>query len=1073
MQNFETEYNKLNAQQLEAVETIDGPLLVIAGPGTGKTQLLSMRVANILIKTDSDPRSILCLTFTNKAATNMRERLLSLIGSDAHAIQVKTFHSFAADIMTQYPDYFWNGARLTTAPDAVQLSVIQDILSRLPLDNPLALRFSGQFTTISDVQNGLKLTKEAGLTPEKLQALIQANLGYLETIEPELVEILAGSLNIKRLASLKEQVEALPDQKIDELVSPLLSLRSVLVDSLQFAVEMDEKASKTTNTGAWKRRWIQTLNGQRGMFDERRRNEWWLNLAGVYAQYRDELGRRGYYDYSDMLVQVISQLEQSEVLRAQVQEQFLYLLIDEFQDTNAAQLRLAHLVAVHYNDPKPNLMAVGDDDQSIFKFNGAELNNMLSFKRIYPSSKVIVLTKNYRSTQAVLDAAAAVIEQAGDRLVKREPSLNKNLEAVNPPYKQGLIELQTFPTREHQYTLLAQQIGRRLREHPEKTIAVLARSHSSLRSIATSLHKENIPLRYEQQQNILEHAAVRQLLLLGEATTAIGNGDEQRANAVISQMLKHPMWNINPKALWQLAKSNFAQPQWLESLLNNSSRQLKLIGHWLVWLSAEASYQPLPVMLEYLLGIRPGEHMSSPVHEYFISRRHVSSIYLETLSAVHKLRGLVQEFSIGVEEPNLGDFVSFVELNRINNRVITDSSWFSSLPGAVELLSVHKAKGLEFDTVYIVDAVEKEWQPRKAGRKPPANLPLQPYGDDFDDYVRLLYVAMTRAKFSIIVSSYASDENGEPVLPSSMVHKLPVVQLASIPEESSILSLENAVRWPRLEKTDEHELLQTRLENYQLSVTHLLNFLDVTSGGPQSFLERNMLRLPDIKGPKLAFGTAAHKAMETAQKLVNNRRFNLKKVLSAYEEALLKEYLPQPDYERYIVHGQQVLRRLFEDLSYELPEGGQPEQSFHHVVVGEARLSGSLDRIERLQNRLVITDYKTGQPLNSFDTRDKSKQIKAWKQRTQLIFYTLLLQNSSRFSKFNHISGQMVYLETESPNQLTRSYTATSDDLEQLSRLIQKVWHHIMSLNFPDTESYPAGMQGIQAFIQDLLDNKL
>ncbi len=158
MTRFEKEYEKLNKEQKKAVEAIDGPILVIAGPGTGKTQLLSMRVANILRKTDADAANILCLTFTNKAAANMRERLLKLAGAEANKATVKTFHGFAAELMSSNPDYFWNGASLSTAPDAVQLEVLQNILAELPLTNPLSMRFAGQYTATSDTIKALRLS---------------------------------------------------------------------------------------------------------------------------------------------------------------------------------------------------------------------------------------------------------------------------------------------------------------------------------------------------------------------------------------------------------------------------------------------------------------------------------------------------------------------------------------------------------------------------------------------------------------------------------------------------------------------------------------------------------------------------------------------------------------------------------------------------------------------------------------------------------------------------------------------------------------------------------------------------
>jgi DNA helicase-2/ATP-dependent DNA helicase PcrA len=187
MSEFSKAYAQLNDEQRKAVDQTDGAVLVIAGPGTGKTQLLSLRVANILESTDALPGNVLCLTFTNKASNNMQLRLSQLVGSAAQKVMIKTFHSFAAEVMSMYPDYFWNGARLANVPDALQLEIITDILSSLPLDNPLALKFAGQFTSTRDVLDGLRLAKEAGLTPDKLRTLIQLNIEYINAAEPDLI----------------------------------------------------------------------------------------------------------------------------------------------------------------------------------------------------------------------------------------------------------------------------------------------------------------------------------------------------------------------------------------------------------------------------------------------------------------------------------------------------------------------------------------------------------------------------------------------------------------------------------------------------------------------------------------------------------------------------------------------------------------------------------------------------------------------------------------------------------------------------------------------------------------------
>ena len=629
---FLAAYNRLNTAQKKAVDTKDGPVLVVAGPGTGKTQLLSMRVANILQKTDTNPSNILCLTFTNFAATNMRERLNQLIGAGAHKVMVRTFHSFAAEIMNHYPDYFWNGAALRIVPDTIQLEIIQDILGQLPLNNPLAVKFAGAYTAVNDVQQALRLTKEAGLTPNKLAAMLSVNVAYLDVIEPQLIELLSPTLSIKKIDSLVAATNALPDQPIDDAVTPLASLSTVLKTSLTQAVESDQQTGKTTETGKWKRRWLQTIAGEKGMFDERRRNAWWQALVAVYERYRDQLHSRGYYDYSDMVIEVITQLEQQPTLRASVQENYLYVLIDEFQDTNAAQLRLSHLVATHEGgEGKPNLMAVGDDDQSIFAFNGAELNNMLHFQQTYPASKTIVLTDNYRSTQDVLNFAESIIEQADDRLVKRRPELTKQLHAVAAPTS-GTLEHVSYPTREHQLLAMAERVQQAWKEDKTARLAVLARNHDSLRELSAYLNRLHVPIAYEQRNNVLDQPLIQQISLVAVIAVDIAAGNKTSVNTQLAQLLAHPVWGIASKTLWQLAITNRTKPQWLDSLLGSPNKQLKALGDWLLWLAAQASNEPLAVMIEYIIGLRDTPDFRSPLHAHFIKLRYIDSDYIEALS---------------------------------------------------------------------------------------------------------------------------------------------------------------------------------------------------------------------------------------------------------------------------------------------------------------------------------------------------------------------------------------------------------------------------------------------------------
>jgi DNA helicase-2/ATP-dependent DNA helicase PcrA len=1071
--DFKSSYLKLNAAQKQAVDYIDGPLLVVAGPGTGKTQLLSLRVANILNKTDTDANSILCLTFTNYAATNMRERLTNLVGGSAHNVKVQTFHSFAAEIMQTHSDYFWNGAALSIVPDALQLEIIQDILADLALDNPLASKFAGNFTAVSDIMRSLSLAKEAGLTPAKLKAMIEVNQAYLDLIEDKLIEILDPALSFKKLASIEASVDKLPDQPIDEFIKPLSSLSRVLKEGLKTAIELDQGLNKTTNTGKWKKYWLQTQQGQKGMFDERRRNDWWLALAEVYEFYRNKLHSLGYYDYSDMIIEVITALEQNLDLLASVQENCLYVLIDEFQDTNAAQFRLADLVSGSFgSEDKANLMAVGDDDQTIFGFNGAELNNMLNFTRNYPLTKVIVLTENYRSSQKVLNSAKKIIEQADERLVNRLPEFDKKLKA-NQTFKYDDIHLNEFPTQEHELLELSKLIKSNWTGNKDQTIAVLARGHTSLIRLSYYLYEAQVPIRYEKRNNVLSLDLIVQLERLGKVILAIKSGDKETVNLNLSRLLIHPLWQIKPDKLWKLATSNHGRDSdWLSSLTKSKDKNMLTLAKWFIWLAQEASYQPLDLMLDYLLGLRASENLTSPIKEFYLSQKNIDNSYLETLSGLAVLRAQLNEFANNRDqETRLEDFIRFIQINKSLDKPVVDESWFSSSDKAVELMTVHKAKGLEFDTVYLLDANEANWQPRRLGRRPPANLPLQPYGEAFDDYARLAYVAATRAKHSFIVSSFKTDPKGQKVITSPLFKDL---EIKDIFIDNSIegrrATLESSLSWPRLEINDEKQLLKPKLNNYKLSATGLINFLDLSQGGPQHFLERELLRLPEATTDYMAYGTAIHYALQIAQNLVNDEGFSIDQVIEAYKRKLLSMQQPKNVTERYLAHGEGTLKRLFSELDFRLPKSGQAEVSISEASLGEVMLNGTLDHIYIEENRLTISDYKTGSSLPSFNTRAHDKVIKAWRQKTQLLFYCLLAKRSGRFKDVKSYCAQIVYVEAEDPKQLILRIEPTTEELIRLEKLIVAVWQHIQKLDFDVPKNLEENIEGILGFEEKLIN---
>jgi ATP-dependent exoDNAse (exonuclease V) beta subunit len=608
--------------------------------------------------------------------------------------------------------------------------------------------------------------------------------------------------------------------------------------------------------------------------------------------------------------------------------------------------------------------------------------------------------------------------------------------------------------------------------NPNQSLAVLARGHESLRKLSAELNRLDVPIRYEKQNDIFEQPLVKQIIMLSQLIQAISIGNIKRVNYGLSRLLALAPWRMDDHSLWQLALDNRGRDSnWLESLNGHSQKKLDNLYKWLLSMSSESINQPLSVMIEYMLGLRAGESMTSPIRDHFLDLKQISSEYLEGLSALKLLSELIDEFvALSTTTPKLSDLVYFINLNIDLGKPITDESWFVSGDKAVALMTVHKAKGLEFDTVYIIGGVEKQWQPRHIGRKPPANLPLQPYGEHQDDYVRLAYVASTRAKQNLLVSSFLSDSSGQEVLISPLFQAIDQIEIKQTVIDS-LQSLESAIIWPALNSNDRATLLSPLLDRYELTATGFLQFLDVSNGGPFTFMQRQILRLPELTTDHMAYGIAMHKAMQVAQETVSSSaKANLNEIVTAFKESLLKQPLSESVMHKYLEHGERIIVEVFTTFNFELTKEGRPEVNFSDQRIGDAKVNGTLDHLLFSGNEIIITDYKTGKPLDSFTTKAKNKAIKAWRHKTQLLFYCLLTQASGRYKSAKTYRGQIIYLEAESKNDLVLSLNPSDEDMLRVQKLIDAVWPLIISGNFPDTKDYDETLEGITKFENDLLN---
>lgn len=1090
---FSDRYKSLNHAQRQAVDTIDGPVMVIAGPGTGKTELLGMRVANILKKTDTLPQNILCLTFTESGASAMRERLVGLMGKDAYKVAIHTFHSFGTEIINQYAHYFYQGAHFRPADELDTYQILRDILDHQPHDSPLASKINGEFTQLKSIKSAISHLKKSGLTPDELLKILDHNDEFTNFAEP----VLSSAFSTPRLSKKDiPQITAVRDQLASfapasfSLATPLAT---VCLDELTRACEEAETTSKTTPITAWRNRWLEKDTQNVFIMKDRSRAVKLRALAHVYYEYLATMQKQSLYDFDDMILRVTHALETFDELRYNLHEQYQYILVDEFQDTSGAQMRiLNNLTNNPSHEDRPNILVVGDDDQAIYSFQGAEISNILDFQQRF-TPEVITLTENYRSSPSILEKSRHIITQGHDRLENHLSQLDKTLTPHHMP-KKTAVTLHELPAKSDEYTWIVEQIHASIAAgHTPADIAVLTRTHNDILQILPYFHHAGIEVTYERRDNVLDMPPIQLLEKTSRAVLALAEQDFDELNALLPEVLSHPAWGIAPKTLWELGLASYKTNRfWLETMLEcNDSDNLHAIAEWFVVTAATVPHAPLEHILDILTGTTPEENtaFTSPLKSYFFSENALTEhpeAYLSYLNALKTIRQKLRDWQ--PDTPlTLSDFTEFIDLHRKTNIGITSHRAASEQGSGVHLMTAHKAKGLEFTTVYIVNATEKAWnKPLSGGGVKVSfttNLPITPAGDTEDERLRLFFVAMTRAKDNLHLTYAAEDLTHKNTSRASFLQTDAWETLAAAPQESAATHVQAAEnQWhERIVAHNHHDLRATlapALERYKISATHLNNFTDVVHAGPQSFLLKNLLRFPEATSPHAAFGSAIHKTLQRAHSHLSatgNRR-PVEDLLQDFETALGEARLYEADFEKYLQKGSDVLQTFLYQRYDSFHEQQIVERDFmsQGVVIDGVALTGKLDlmEVDHKTRTITVTDYKTNKPLHSWTGKTDAEKIKLHKFKQQLMFYKLLVENSRDFAGYTVERGIIEFVEPAATGDIIRlEYTYSDHELAEFKKLLAAVWHHIQTLNFPGTSDFAQTYKGFIDFEKHLLDD--
>ncbi len=1020
---FSKLYQKLNPRQKLAVDTLEGPVMVIAGPGTGKTQILGARIGKILLETDTDPGNILCLTYTDAGAIAMRRRLLSFIGPDAYKVNIYTFHSFCNDIIQDNLSYF---EKTVLDPVSVleQIQYLKLLIDSFPKNHPLKRFRSDAYYEVPHLRSLFSTMKKEGWTPAFIEGKINEYLSAIE--ESDLFKYKKSGKDFKK-----------GDKKQPEL---------------------DREKDQMNRL---------------------------LAAANEFEPFQLLMRNKSRYDFDDMINWVIRAFSENEFLLRHYQEKFLYILVDEYQDTSGTQNKLVELL-INYWD-KPNVFVVGDDDQSIFRFQGANVSNMLQFADSYKRDLLqVVLTDNYRSTQPILDISRNLISRNVERLVNRMEGLDKELVSSNEKiaHLDYLPVIREYESERSEMIDIVMQVEQLLSQNIlPGNIGIIYKENKYGEELLSYFKLKNLPVYSRRSLNLLKDPLINKVLLLINYLATEHeipfSGDEMLFEILHADWFHIPAIEIATLTAEVAQNQYTAQKTSLRKLLQEKSNRP----------ARDLFSQPL------------NEHLvaAGRIIESLISK--VSNTTLQSLfECIFRETGMLNDIMLNSEKSellqiltaffdfikeetrrnpsmNLKQLVAHLELMDQEDIALPFTE-VSGRADSVNLLTVHGSKGLEFEYVFIAGCNSHYWEKK---RKPASAfhypvtlfLPnlneadyetllnahlLQEKEKESEELRRLFYVALTRAQTHVFLSYSRLRTDGKDAEPSVFIEEIrtgfdlavekPVLSKQAM-TEFQVLLLQGE-RAPEIERI-EFDFVNRLLENFQMNVTALNNFLHC----PLEFYYKNLLRIPSPKNENTEFGSAVHHALEALFRDMqeNNDRFaGISFFLSSFDSYMNRhrESFTSAQFARRMEYGHIVLPEYYNKYVYSWNKIVSIERSVRNVAVQGVPLKGKLDKLE-FEGKLVnVVDYKTGNPEKGKSklARPSDKDPNGGDYWRQAVFYKLLLDQQAQ-RDWQVVSTEFDFIEPDNKKKFRKEKLfINAEDTATVTRQITDTWERIRGHDF-------------------------
>lgn len=947
----------LNKEQVEAVTHKDGPLLIIAGAGTGKTRVITQRIAWLINQGMAKTDEILALTFTDKAAKEMQERVDILMPYGYTDIWISTFHAFG---------------------------------DRMLRENALV----------------------AGLNPDfKVLAGPEAAVFFRE-------HLFEFTLNYYR--PLAE-----PTRFIEALISFFSRAKDEDISAreyLKYAQDFSIQAKKNPEDKAAEELAVQQME-----------------VAGAYVKYQELLAKEGLVDFGNQFYLSLQLLREHPLILQNYQKQFKYILVDEFQDTNFAQFQIVKLLAGCLK----NITVVGDDDQCIYRWRGAAYSNLVNFNKEYPNAEKITLIQNYRSTQAILDSAYQLIQYNNPERFEVKAKINKQLIGLTKEGEKPIhLHFDTHSAEADNVSKIIQDKVS-LSKFKYRDFAILVRSNSDAQSFIQSLNMQNIPWQFSGNQGLYAREEVK---LCINFLRVIANPTDSLS---LYYLVSSEIYKVN---LADLTLCNHFARRRNRSLYAVFSGLEKIPELAQVQEQTKEKIKRVLLEIEKFLRVSRDETTGRLLYSFLTDTgylkylTHNPTLEKETsIQNIAKFFNQVRDFELVAKEDRVISFIKHLNL-LIDSGDDPPTVEADLDQDAVNISTIHKAKGLEFRVVFLVSLVQGKFPLPKRSQQ--IELPdslikeVLPCGDfHTQEERRLFYVGMTRSKEELYLTS-ADDYGGKRLRkPSQFVLEALGKQWTQDTEKKKAAAIESIQRFApvkELPKSALQEIPQDKLVT--LSYYQIDDYLTC----PLKYKYVNILRVPIMEHHTVIYGRAMHEAVsQYLLRKLNGSKIAMDQLLDCFETNFDPQgFLDANHQEERFRIGREALIRFYKDEESRNSAPKFIEKDFSFVI-GDNKISGRFDRIDMQHNGGVIMDFKTSEVKTQKDADKRAKENK------QLALYGLAYQNIFGVLP---IAVELYFLESG----IIGRHELSEDDLEDVQEDILKVSAGIRRQDYPAKPEYKA-----------------